>query len=240
LSRPSSTSKAKVEAGVPALRAAERRLPFSVPHTECVRSDCVVPLRRALASTGRLNRMRRKSPDFIRGYEAPGRVIEVQLDERRPRVGPLLSKPLLCRISQVGLHCLISFVILDALTMSIIGEAVCTQVARKAYSLLFQPSLYLAPVQFDARLPPVDGRFPWVAKRRTNIACPRDRALSRSRTAILPGGSAEQQKRTESRKHHACSPQTTLCLFLAVSRRSALCRNAPWPAMMPRRLDARP
>jgi hypothetical protein len=114
--------------------------------------------------------------------------------------------------------------IFDALATSIIREAACRQAARKAWSLLVQLSLYLASFHFDARLPRVDGRFPWVARRRTNTGCPRDQALSRSRTAILPGGSARRPKPTESRKPHACSPPTTACLFptmSAVSRRPA-------------------
>jgi hypothetical protein len=114
--------------------------------------------------------------------------------------------------------------------------------ARKvsAHSLLFR-SLSLASFPF---VPWADGRFPWVARRRTNTACLRDRALSRSRSAILRGGCVVQPKLTESRKHHARSPQTTACRFptmsVAVSPRSALSPHAPPAATLPRRLGSRP
>jgi hypothetical protein len=83
-------------------------------------------------------------------------------------------------------------------------------------------------------------RFAW---QRTNIWCPRDRALLKSRTAFLPGGSVAQPKLTEGRKNHARSPQRTAFLFLTisvvVSPRSALCSNAASAATMPRRLRSR-
>ncbi len=44
-----------------------------------------------------------------------------------------------------------------------------------------------------------DGRGPWFALRRTSIWCPHSRALSGSRKAIPPGGSAAQPKLRESR-----------------------------------------
>jgi Helix-turn-helix domain of resolvase len=61
----------------------------------------------------------------------------------------------------------------------------------------------LASSHFDGRLPWVDGRFPWVAWRRTNMGCPRDRALLSSRSAILPRGSLARRKLTEGRKDRA-------------------------------------
>jgi hypothetical protein len=112
----------------------------------------------------------------------------------------------------------------------IIREAVCTD-AGKTCSLLFRLSLSLASVQFD-------GRFRWVARRRANIGCPRDRALSWSRSPIPPGGSLAQPKLTESRKHHTRSSAATACL--AVSRPSASCSKAPSVATTPQRLGSRP
>src|SRR5215470_11546808 len=61
----------------------------------------------------------------------------------------------------------------------------------------------LASSHFDGRLPSVDVRFPWVARRHTNTWCPRERALSRSRSAILPYGFVAERKLTESREDHA-------------------------------------
>jgi hypothetical protein len=44
-----------------------------------------------------------------------------------------------------------------------------------------------------------DGRGLFLALRRTSIWCPHDQALSRSRTAMLPGGSPTRPKLRESR-----------------------------------------
>jgi hypothetical protein len=82
------------------------------------------------------------------------------------------------------------------------------------------------PAKAGGRFPWVDDRFPWVARRRTNIWCPRERVLSRSRSAMLPGGSVAKRKLTESKKDHARWAQ-----------RSAFV--APSAATMPRRLVSR-
>jgi hypothetical protein len=44
-----------------------------------------------------------------------------------------------------------------------------------------------------------DGRGLWFALRRTSIGCPHDQALSRSKTAMPPGGSPARPKLRESR-----------------------------------------
>ena len=44
-----------------------------------------------------------------------------------------------------------------------------------------------------------DGRGLWLALRRTSIGCHHDRALARSKTAMLPGGSPERPKLRESK-----------------------------------------
>src|SRR5215831_13122758 len=94
----------------------------------------------------------------------------------------------------------------------------------------------------DGGLPWLDGRFPWVARRRTNIWCPHDRALSRSRSAMLPGGSVAQRKLTESKKDRARWAQRAAFLFLTmsvvVSPRSVLRPNAPLAAPIPRQLGS--
>src|SRR5262245_24655437 len=56
---------------------------------------------------------------------------------------------------------------------------------------------------------------------RTNTWCPRGRALSTSRLAILQGGSATQPKRKEGRQDHAHLPQRDAfpTTFVAVSPR---------------------
>jgi hypothetical protein len=78
-------------------------------------------------------------------------------------------------------------------SLSIIREAAYTaEVAREAYSLLF----LLVRLSLSFASSPCDGRFPWVARRDTNIGCPRDRALSRSRSAIPRGGSVGELKLT--------------------------------------------
>jgi hypothetical protein len=124
------------------------------------------------------------------------------------------------------------------------GGACTTDAVREAHSPSFRLSLSLTSFHFEGRLPWVDGRFPWVARRRTTTLCPRDRALSSSRSAILLGGSVLQPKLRESRKHLACLLQTTACPFakmsVAVSLQSALCSNALLAATLPRRLGSRP
>jgi hypothetical protein len=125
---------------------------------------------------------------------------------------------------------------------SIIREAVCTA-AGKAYSPLFRrPLAPLASSPFDGRLRWVDGRFRWVARRRANIECPRDQALSRSRSAMPLDCFAGQPKLTESRKHHARSPQPTACptMSVVVSPPWALCSNVASAPTIPRRLGSRP
>src|SRR5215470_6506588 len=85
---------------------------------------------------------------------------------------------------------------------AIIREPECmAEAVRKAHSPLFR--LSLSPLVAS----PFDDRFPQIARRRTSIRCPRDRALSKSRTAILLGGSVAQPKLTKGRKDHARSPQ---------------------------------
>jgi hypothetical protein len=98
----------------------------------------------------------------------------------------------------------------------------------------FRCSGYLFPASccFNGRLPFADGRFPWVARRRTNIGCPRDRALLRSRTAILYCCAAARPKATESSKTFLF-----LAMSVAISPRLDLCRSA---ATTPRRLGFRP
>jgi hypothetical protein len=55
------------------------------------------------------------------------------------------------------------------------------------------------------------------ARRHTNTWCPRDRTLSRSKSAILRGGCVAQPKVTKSRKHHAPrSPRRTASLVLTM------------------------
>jgi hypothetical protein len=100
----------------------------------------------------------------------------------------------------------------------LIREAACTaEAVGEACSLLFRLALRCASSHFEGRFPWVDGRLPWVARRRANTWCPRDRALSRSRSAILQGGSLVQPKLTESRRDHARSPQRAAFLFLTTS-----------------------
>ena len=109
------------------------------------------------------------------------------------------------------------------------------QKAPKAHSPLSRLSLsLLASSHFDDRFPWVDGRFPWVSRRRTNTWRPRGRALSKSRTASLPGGSAAQPKLMESTKDHARSPQTAASP--AVLPQSA--RRGPQPCGVPGRASA--
>src|SRR5215470_6651006 len=55
------------------------------------------------------------------------------------------------------------------------------------------------------------------ALRRTSIYCPHDQVLSRSRKAMLPGGSPAQPTLTVSRWNHPGLPRTTAFLFLATS-----------------------
>ena len=71
---------------------------------------------------------------------------------------------------------------------------------------------------------PFDGRFPLVALRHTNTWCPRDRVLSTSRSAILPGGPVAQPKLTQSKTQAAFLFPP---MSVAVSPRSALGSNAP-------------
>jgi hypothetical protein len=89
----------------------------------------------------------------------------------------------------------------------------------------------------------VDGRLPWVVQRRTNIGCPHDRALSRSRSAVRLGGSVAQPKLTESMEHRAGSPRRAAFLSWimssALSLPSALCSKAPLAAAVPHRLGSR-
>ena len=111
------------------------------------------------------------------------------------------------------------------------------QAVRKASFSLFRP--FSVPWHHLTLMV----RSPWFVWRRTNIWCPRDQALSKSRTAILPGGSVAQPKLMEGRRNHARSPQRAflfLIMSVVVSLRSASCSNAPAAATMPRQLGSRP
>jgi hypothetical protein len=119
------------------------------------------------------------------------------------------------------------------------GGACTTESAWNAHSPLFRLPLSLASFHFG-RLPWVDGHFRGSRGDGALVTG----ALSRSRSAILLGGSVLQPKLRESRKHPACSPQTTACLFaktsVAVSPQSALCSDALSAATLRRRFGSRP
>ena len=97
-----------------------------------------------------------------------------------------------------------------------------------------------ASPQFGCRLPWVDARSPLVARRRTNTWCPRDRALSTSRSAMLPAGSAARPKPTQSKNHRDHSLQRAIFLFPPMSVAVSPRLNGPPVATMARRLGSRP
>jgi hypothetical protein len=75
------------------------------------------------------------------------------------------------------------------------------------------------PFRLSLSLPPshFDGHFPSVAWQRTNTSCPRDRALSWSKSAMLRGGSVAQPKLTQSKNHQDHSLQRAAFLFPPMS-----------------------
>jgi hypothetical protein len=95
------------------------------------------------------------------------------------------------------------------------------EAARKAHYLLFR--LFTSMVACHGSMVAAS-----VAWRRTNIGWPRDRALSRSRTAILPGGSVGQAVKTGSIMAAHC--RRLLASFPHIcggSTRSVGCNDAP-------------
>jgi hypothetical protein len=152
------------------------------------------------------------------------------------------AAPSLCRVAFHSLCLLLMSLMLawwhgwrDANIFPLIREsAFKAQTVPGAHSPLFQ---------FNGRLTWVDGRLPWVAQRRTNIGCPHDRALSRSSSAVLLGGSVAQPKLTASTKHRTGSRQRPAFLFrtmsVALSLPSTLYSKVPQAATMPRCLGSR-